>query len=131
MAQYPDELLADFQQTYGLDVWADIAELRRWEGDYTPQRILRLAALARQLPGSSRTVRKATPDAANGIDTLLLREIEYDLRRWHWANTKDAERGENEPEPYRLPGEDERRAHNIERELRNASDVASQLGISI
>lgn len=76
-------------------------------------------------------MRALAPEAANGIETLLLREIEYNQRRWHWANTKAAEHGENEPQPIQLPGEREHRERDLQAEVRNAESVARRLGIEL
>ena len=100
MEEAPDELLADFQETYGMDVW--FVSQGGIPGD-----VERIAALAWQLPKTSRTWRTAEPLLENETDAYLLRQIELNQRLWAWAHTKDAENGTNEPAPLTLPGERE------------------------
>lgn len=109
----------------------NLRSLEEWESDENPVWLPELAALAYQLPNDSRTVRALAPEAANDMRTLLLREIEYNQRRWHWANTKAAEHGENEPQPIQLPGEREHRERDLQAEVRNAESVARRLGIEL
>lgn len=91
----------------------------------------RLAALAYQLPKGGRTWAKVAPAAANGVDTLLLREIEHNQRLWHWAHTDDAKDKGTAPQPITLPGEDEVHESLVEREERNAEDIARKLGLNL
>lgn len=98
----PDELTADFQQTYHLNAW----ELGL-DGDGEGEDIRRIAALAYQLPRTSRTWIALNPALENGTAEWLLRQIELNQRRWAWAHTKDAKSGSNEPQPITLPGEAE------------------------
>ncbi len=71
------------------------------------------------------------PFGAHDTEVLLLREIEHNQRLWHWAHTKDAKSGSNEPEQLWLPGEEEHYERKNERELRQSVSVAAQLGIEI
>lgn len=123
--EYQDELLADFQQTYHLDLWGiDWNALDDGSAAH-------LAALAYQLPKDSRTKSAIAPAAAYGIDVLLLREIEHNQRMWHWANTEEAKNKETAPERMTLPGEDEMHQAMVEQEQQNAIEVAAILGINI
>lgn len=122
----PDELLADFQQTYGLNAWA-LGVL----GDETSADVLRAAALAAQLPHSSRTFCAMEPSAANGTVERLLRQIELNQRSWAWAHTKDAKNNVNEPQPLSLPGEIESVEAARERAEVDAMAVASAFNIEI
>lgn len=123
--EYQDELLADFQQTYHLDLWGiDWNALDDGSAAH-------LAALAYQLPRDSRTKSAIAPAAAYGIDVLLLREIEHNQRMWHWANTEEAKNKETAPERMTLPGEDEMHQAMVEQEQQNAIEVAAILGINI
>lgn len=123
--EYQDELLADFQQTYHLDLWGiDWNALDDGSAAH-------LAALAYQLPRDSRTKSAIAPAAAYGIDVLLLREIEHNQRMWHWANTEEAKNKETAPERMTLPGEDEMHQAMVEQEQQNAVEVAAILGINI
>lgn len=123
--EYQDELLADFQQTYHLELWGiDWNALDDGSAAH-------LAALAYQLPKDSRTKSAIAPAAAYGIDVLLLREIEHNQRMWHWANTEEAKNKETAPECMTLPGEDEMHQAMVEQEQQNAIEVAAILGINI
>lgn len=126
LARHHDELLADFQQTYGMDVWDDLEEMAA--SDDPP---LRLAALAYQLPAASRTRAALNPAASHSTEATLLRQIELNQRYWAWAHTKDAERQENEPEPMWLAGEEQEHERAVEREESMALMVAGALGIEI
>ena len=124
MAEYPDELMADFMETYGLWLW-DLGV----DGEETTEGVMRAAALAWQLPRSSRAWRHVDPLGANDMQTALLRQVEHDLRLWMWAHTKDAKNNVNTPDPIPLPGEAERMEAKFEEAERMASSVASQLGL--
>lgn len=126
MEHAPDELLADFQETYGLNVWA-LGVL----GDETTANVLRAAALAAQLPHESRTFRVMEPSAQNGTVVRLLRQIELNQRSWAWAHTKDAKNNLNEPQPITLPGEQESVEAAQERAEYDAMAVASAFHIDI
>lgn len=71
------------------------------------------------------------PTLAYGPSIELLREIEYNQRMWHWANTEEAKNKETAPDRITLPGEDDVRQAMVEREQQHAIDVAAQLGINI
>lgn len=70
------------------------------------------------------------PTGAHGTDTLLLRQMEYDLRMWHWANTKAAEDESTKPEPILLDGEQEAIDRRIDQQKDAAVDIARQLGLA-
>lgn len=91
---HPDELRADFQQYYGLD-------LDGMGADYTHEHA---ACLAVQLPRESRTARAMAPEAEWGWAEALLAAIEYNTRWLVWAQSKDAQKGRNRPEPLDGPG---------------------------
>lgn len=116
--------MADFMETYGL--WLDEFGV---DGDETTPGITRAAALAWQLPPSSRAWRAIDPLGANDMKTALLRQLEHDLRLWMWAHTKDAKNNQNQPDPIPLPGEAERMEAKVEEAERMAMSVASQLGL--
>ena len=118
MRDYPDELLADFQQYYGMNLW-----VFGLGGSSFPTRDLwRVAALAYQLPSDGRVWRAIVPTRAHGQDVRLLRLIEYNQRVWHWAHTEDAKNKETAPEPLLLPGEEAA----YERAVANAEDEAAR-----
>lgn len=92
---------------------------------------MRMAALAYQLAPDSRTRTMLNPAGAHGTEALLLRQMELNQRAWAWAHTKDGERGENEPEPIWLAGEEQAHELRVEREENKALTVADALGIGI
>lgn len=124
--EHPDELMADFQQTYGLDLWA-----LGVEAEDTCPRVLRAAALAYQLPRTSRTWVAMDPTNGNQTVEYLLRQMEHNQRMWAWAHSKDAKSGANEPDPLPLPGEEERTRDLEQQELRKAADIAALMGLNI
>lgn len=116
--------MADFMETYGLWLW-DLGV----DGEETTQGVTRAAALAWQLAPDSRAWRFVDPLGANDAQTVLLRQVEHDLRLWMWAHTKDAKNNQNQPDPIPLPGEAERMEAKVEEAERMAANVASQLGL--
>lgn len=116
--------MADFMETYGLWLWdLDV------DGDATTPQVTRAAALAWQLPRDGRAWRAIDPLGANDMQTVLLRQLEHDLRLWMWAHTKDAKTNQNQPDPIPLPGERERMEAKVEEAERMAVSVAAQLGL--
>lgn len=106
----PDELRADLQQYYGLNL----------DGMGVAYSHSHAASLVSQLPVGSRLSRVADPDAAWSDETHLLALIEYDLRVLIWQNSKDAQHGRNRPKPIKTPSEraaDERRADGFDKAL--------------
>lgn len=91
----------------------------------------RFAALAWQLPNTSRVRRCVDP--SNGYDTatLLLRQLEYDVRAFKWGFSEDAKNNANEPEPIELPGEEEARKRAAEEADNAAIEVARLFGMAI
>jgi len=73
---YPDQLEADFQQFYNLD----IAEVPR----------ARAARLLAQLPSESRVFRTMRPELNWGWQETLLNKMWYDLELLVWSKTEDA-----------------------------------------
>lgn len=103
-ADSPDELRADFQQYYGLNI----------DGmgvDYTHAHA---AALVAQLPRDARVLVHAVPDAEWTEQTRILAHIEYSLRLLLWSRTKDAQTGRNKPKPLPSPSERRKRRERIE-----------------
>lgn len=87
--KHPDELRADFQQYYGLN-------LDDMGNGYS---YAHAAVLVAQLPIGSRLLSKMDPRASWTQSEYLLSLIEYDLRVLAWQRTRDAERGQNKPKP--------------------------------
>lgn len=90
----PDELRADFQQFYSLNI-----DLMGEE--YTHAHA---AALLSQLPRESRLLRAERPELEWGYTEALLASIEYSLRVLCWRQTKDGQRGRKPPKPVAAPG---------------------------
>lgn len=126
MAAHPDELLADFQETYGLNVWnlCQGCEPKQAEAE-------RLGALAWQLPRTSRLWRSIDPSGGYDSATMLLRQLEYDVRSFHWAFTEEGKSKVNEPEPLMLPGEEEAHKRAAEEADNMALEVARIFGLNI
>ena len=110
-------------ETYGIDVWA-----APWD-DLADGERTRLAALAFQLRPSSRTRTAIDPAGSHGIDVLLMRRVEHELRTWLWAHTPEA-KSQDAPEPFWLPGEDERHERIVEATMRDARQIASAFGLA-
>lgn len=90
LRRFPDELRADFQQCYGLN-------LDDMGGSFG---IGHAACLAAQLPPDSRTFSAADPLCAYATPTnRLLALIEYHAHAGWYVHTEDARRGRNRPRP--------------------------------
>ena len=87
MAEHPDALRADFQQTYHLD-------LDGMGRDYTT---LHAADLLAQLPEGARVWRAYDERAAWTAERTLLAAIVNDLNWLVWSKTKDGQRNRNRP----------------------------------
>ena len=124
LERHPDELLADFQETYRIDLWA-----MGLDGDELTIEVRRAAVLAAQLPRTSRVVRAMVPTAANGTVEQLLRQIELNQRIWSWSHTKDAENKVNQPVPMTLPGEDEAHERKERQAQLDAAAVAAAFNL--
>lgn len=122
---HQDELLADFQQFYHLNIW-DFG----LDGDETTPDVLRAAILAYQLPKDSRTWTAIVPALAHDESRQILRRIEYNQRAYAWAQADKKKRGP-EPEPMTLSGEDELKEEQARREKKDQESVAEFLGINL
>lgn len=90
LERHPDELVADFQQHYGIrlrDVDALPDSERAW-----------VALLAAQLPRGSRVASAMDERAEWSDETYLLRAIEYEMRLLLWGMSDPKRRGEK-PQP--------------------------------
>lgn len=113
MDKHPDEVRADFQQYYGLNI-------DRMGVDYSDTHA---ACLATQLPPNCRLNQAENPDLMWSTEAWFLSQIEYDLRVLAWQNTKDAQRHRNEPKPPKTPKElqqEKQRAANFDKDLVNS-----------
>lgn len=116
----PGELLADFQEFYGIDLYGwlfcgrdpDDRDAGRW------------AVLMAQLPRRSRLVAKEAPDAAMGEAESLLWRIEYNQRA---ALPRKA--GAKAPKPVPLPSERAEQARTDAESLAAKDDVDRLLGM--
>lgn len=88
LRRFPDELRADFQQHYGLN-------LDDMGGSYS---ISHAACLAAQLPKDSRTFVASDPACEYASATnRLLALIEYHTHVGWYMSTEDARKGRNQP----------------------------------
>lgn len=118
-ARWPDELRADFQQYYTLD----IDEVGRGI------RIRRAASLCAHLPRGSRTVRRLDPDSEWATEAHFLARIEHECRALLWSKTKDAEKGRNFPKPMPTPAQ--RAETRRKYEGTDYEEVARVLGVPV
>ena len=95
LANRPDELRADFQRVYGLNI-DDMGE------SYS---VHHAAVLAAMLPSDSLVCKAANPALEWGEALYMLRNIEYMLRVLAWQNTKDGQKGRKKPQPIETPDE--------------------------
>ena len=93
LANRRDELLADFQDAYGLDATRIGKEID----------VIRAAALAAQLRPGARVWRGMGEGLAWGLDCQMLAAIECWAHRLWWSMTEDARSGGNPPDPIHLP----------------------------
>lgn len=106
----PDELRADMQQYYGLNI----------DGMGRDYSHAHAAVLMAQLPQSSRLARLSDPENEWSDETHFLSLIEYDLRVLAWQRSKDGQRGTNKPKPNKTPGDRAKakaRAKGFDKEL--------------
>ena len=83
-ATRPDELRADLQQVYGIDIDGAMGGLHTAE---------HVAALAVQLPHDSRVARSENPDAAWRLEHVLLALLVNSLRNLMWGMGDRRKRG--------------------------------------
>lgn len=88
----PDELRADFQQFYHLNV----DDLGRAFS------VRHAAALAAQLPAGARCPGRAEPSASLTPSEIFLEAIEYNTHVLWWQNSKDGQKNRNKPKPAGL-----------------------------
>lgn len=119
---HPDELLADFQETYRIDLWGVC-----WDavGDDTAAH---MAALAFQLPKGGRVWRSIAPAQSHSTEARLLRQLEINQRNLAWS--LGGGKGKD-PEPIWLDGEEEAHEEAVRAEERKSVRVADGLGIEI
>ena len=91
----PDELRADFQRVYGLNI-DDMGE------SYS---VHHAAVLAAMLPNDSLVFKVANPALEWSESMYMLRNIEFMLRVLAWQNTKEGQKGRRKPKPIETPEE--------------------------
>ena len=92
---HPQELRADFQQYYGLNL-----DSMGVEYSYA-----HAACLVTQLPPNARIFAAINPDLSLTYAEWLLTQIEYNLRVLAWQNSKDGQKGRNAPKLPKSPSE--------------------------
>lgn len=97
-----DELYADFQSYYGLDLYDFEEDLSSTE---TSKNVLRAAILCEQLPRDSRTKRAISPALSWSDESYLLARCDYILRVIAWMFSADGSKGVNKPEPIKTPAD--------------------------
>lgn len=120
-----DELYADFQQYYRLDLWSF-----GLDGDETTQDVLRAAILTYQLPRDSRMWAAILPVGVHDESRQLLRRIEYNQRALAWARADKKKRGP-EPDPVYLSGEEAVMDEKLRRDRETQEEVAEFFGIDL
>lgn len=95
--EHPDELRADFQQYYGLNI-DRMGYLDGFSHAHA-------AVLAAQLPSTSRVFTAYDPNNAWDEQTAFLAHIEYNLRVLIWQKSKDGAKNRNPPKPPQTPKE--------------------------
>lgn len=117
LGNHPDELRADFQRFYGLNL----------DGMGVEYTHAHAAALCACLPPDSAVTRAQNPAALWSDATYLLSAIEYDLRVLAWQNTKDGSKGIRPPRRMQTPADVARVARKMERT--DVASVAEILGL--
>lgn len=118
------EVVADFRQTYGIDLplvggfdGATDEDLRRWQVLYS------------QLPARSRVSVRLEPDNLWDDKTRLLDMIEHELRCFHYGFTEDAKKRVNAPQRILSPGERDRNERRRDSALAAREEIAAALGV--
>ena len=117
LGSHPDEMRADFQRYYGLNL----------DGMGCDYSVAHAVSLCIALPRDSATVRAESPEAAWSDETYLLSAIEYDLRILIWQSTRDGQKGRNRPKPMQTPADVARVADKLA--ATDYERIAAALGI--
>lgn len=109
--EYPDELEADFQQYYNLDI------------SETPK--ARAARLLFQLPRECRVYRKIKPDNNWGWSEMLLNKANYLLELILWSRTEDATKKHPQfkPTPFVPPFSEKSEKKKKEYDARSLDEI--------
>lgn len=82
------------------------------------------------LPASSRTVRRLSPDAEWDATQWLLWHIEYDIRACHWAGSYDRKHPTPRPKPLKTPGERAEARRRRDSALAARAEIDRALGMT-
>ena len=122
-ADFKDELTADFQQYYGLNLWGF-----GLDGDQLTERIHYAATLCAQLPETSRLARKQNAGNEWGVEAHFLRLLEYELRLLLWGLSDEKKRGDK-PSAVLSPSEREQKQDLVAKTEAIESAVAAAFNL--
>lgn len=118
------EVVADFRETYGIDLPLDGG----FDGA-TDEDLCRWQVLYSQLPARSRVSVRLEPDNLWDDKTRLLDMIEHELRCFHYGFTEDAKKRVNAPQRIISPGERARNERRRDSALAAREEIAAALGV--
>lgn len=118
------EVVADFRQTYGIDL-----PLGGGFDGATDEDLCRWQVLYSQLPARSRVSVRLEPDNLWDDKTRLLDMIEHELRCFHYGFTEDAKKRVNAPQRIMSPGELARNERRRDSALAAREEIAAALGV--
>lgn len=120
------EVVADFRQTYGIDL-----PLGGGFDGATDEDLCRWQVLYSQLPARSRVSVRLEPDNLWDDKTRLLDMIEHELRCFHYGFTEDAKKRVNAPQRIMSPGERTRNERRRDSALAAKYEISSSFGIDV
>lgn len=120
------EVVADFRQTYGIDL-----PLGGGFDGATDEDLCRWQVLYSQLPARSRVSVRLEPDNLWDDKTRLLDMIEHELRCFHYGFTEDAKKRVNTPQRILSPGERARNERRRDSPLAAKYEISSSFGIDV
>lgn len=120
LESHRDELVADFQQYYGIALPLDGGEVDA----------RRMALLWSQLPAGSRTFRRAAPELEWSTTDYLLWKLEFELRSLMWGLSDPKKRG-SEPRPMETPAKRAEAIRKRDSALSHRREIAGILGIEV
>ena len=120
------EVVADFRQTYGIDL-----PLGGGVDGATDEDLCRWQVLYSQLPARSRVSVRLEPDNLWDDKTRLLDMIEHELRCFHYGFTEDAKKRVNAPQRIMSPGERARNERRRDSALAAKDEISSSFGIDV
>lgn len=118
------EVVADFRQTYGIDL-----PLGGGFDGATDEDLCRWQVLYSQLPARSRVSVRLEPDNLWDDKTRLLDMIEHELRCFHYGFTEDAKKRVNTPQRILSPGERARNERRRDSALAAREEIAAALSV--